>query len=55
MALPLCTDNNRFCLFSVRFSSDGSEIVGGSNNGYIYLFDREANTQSLRIRFAIVV
>jgi WD repeat-containing protein 23 len=48
-ALPLCTDDGRFCLFSVRFSADGSEILGGANDGYIYLFDRERQTQSLRI------
>ncbi len=50
VALPLSTDDSRFCLFSVRFSSDGSEIVGGSNDGYIYLFDRGAQVQSLRLR-----
>ena len=30
-ALPLSADESRFCIFSVRFSNDGNEILGGAN------------------------
>ena len=49
-ALPLLADDNgRFCIFSLRFSANGDEILGGANNGYIYVYDRFAQTRSLRI------
>jgi WD repeat-containing protein 23 len=49
-ALPLqADDNDRFCIFSLRFSANGDEILGGANNGYIYVYDRFAQTRSLRI------
>ena len=48
-ALPLSADESRFCIFSVRFSNDGNEILGGANDGFIYLFDRESQQQSLRL------
>merc|ERR1712241_565274 len=49
-ALPLqVDDNDRFCIFSLRFSANGDEILGGANNGYIYIYDRFAQTRSLRI------
>ncbi|KAB0793266.1 hypothetical protein PPYR_12886 [Photinus pyralis] len=49
---PLCLVNTgrRFCVFSVIFSSDGKEILGGANDGYIYVYDRLSNRRSLRIR-----
>lgn len=49
---PLCLVNTgrRFCVFSVIFSSDGKEILGGANDGYIYVYDRQSNKRSLRIR-----
>ena len=47
-ALPLSADDSRFCIFSVRFSNDGNEILGSANDGFIYLFDRESQQQSLR-------
>eukprot|EP00094_Tigriopus_californicus_P011468 TCALIF_11073-PA protein Name:"Similar to DCAF11 DDB1- and CUL4-associated factor 11 (Pongo abelii)" AED:0.19 eAED:0.19 QI:0/0/0/0.66/1/1/6/0/587 len=48
-ALPLSPDDGRFCLFSIRFSQDGRDILGGSNEGFLYLYDREAQRQSLKI------
>lgn len=50
-ALPLGPEDvqSRFCLFSLRFSASGDEILGGANDGYLYLYDRAANTQSLKI------
>ena len=49
-SLPLqVDDNDRFCIFSLRFSANGDEILGGANNGYIYVYDRFAQQRSLRI------
>lgn len=48
--LPLVvTNNDRFCIFSLRFSQDGDEILCGSNDGCIFLYDRLANVQSMKI------
>ena len=35
----------QFCIFSVKFSQDSSELLGGANDGCLYLYDREAQTQ----------
>ena len=40
---------DRFCVFSMRFSQDGDEILCGAKDGYIYLYDRGAQRRSLRI------
>lgn len=47
--LPLCPEDRRFCIFSVVFSSDGREILGGANDGFLYVYDRECNQRALRI------
>lgn len=46
---PLCLVNTsrRFCVFSVVFSSDGNEILGGANDGYLYIYDRNRNERTL--------
>eukprot|EP00092_Neocalanus_flemingeri_P036301 GFUD01039523.1.p1 GENE.GFUD01039523.1~~GFUD01039523.1.p1 ORF type:complete len:551 (+),score=151.78 GFUD01039523.1:103-1755(+) len=49
VALPFCPDDRQFCIFSVSFSCDSRELLGGANDGYLYLYDREANKQSSRI------
>lgn len=41
--------DQRFCMFSVEFSSDGREILGGANDGNIYVYDRECNQRILRV------
>ncbi|XP_067004038.1 DDB1- and CUL4-associated factor 11 isoform X1 [Anabrus simplex] len=48
-ALPLCPEERRFCVFSLAFSSDGREILGGANDGFLYVYDRECNQRALRI------
>lgn len=49
-ALPLrVEDEHRFCIFSLRFSANGDEILCGANDGYLYVYDRFAQTRSLRI------
>jgi len=49
-SLTLCPDDRQFCIFSVSFSCDSRELLGGANDGYLYLYDREANRQSCRIK-----
>jgi WD repeat-containing protein 23 len=55
VALPLSPDEGRFCLFSVRFSADGNEILGGANDGAIYLFDRMAQVRMLCLHICQMV
>lgn len=38
-----------FGIFSVKFSTDGRELVAGSSDDCIYVYDLEANKLSLRI------
>ncbi|XP_057487349.1 LEC14B protein-like isoform X1 [Actinidia eriantha] len=38
-----------FGIFSVKYSTDGRELVAGSNDDSIYVYDLEANKLSLRI------
>uniref|UniRef100_A0A2P2LTJ3 LEC14B family protein n=2 Tax=Rhizophora mucronata TaxID=61149 RepID=A0A2P2LTJ3_RHIMU len=42
-------DDDDFGIFSVKFSTDGRELVASSNDNSIYLYDLEANRRSLRI------
>ncbi|XP_062144040.1 LEC14B homolog isoform X2 [Alnus glutinosa] len=42
-------DGCTFGIFSVKFSTDGREVVAGSNDDSIYVYDLEANKLSLRI------
>ncbi|XP_041092626.1 DDB1- and CUL4-associated factor 11 [Polyodon spathula] len=48
-ALDLNPDERRFCVFSLTTSSDGREILGGANDGCLYVFDREQNKRTLKI------
>lgn len=48
--LSLSPNDRRFCIFSVVFSSDGKDILGGANDRCLYVYDRECNQQSLRVR-----
>lgn len=38
-----------FGIFSVKFSTDGRELVAGSSDDSIYVYDLEANKLTLRI------
>ena len=42
-------DQYRTGVFSVRFNADDSEIVAGTSNGYIYIYNREMNKRTMRI------
>lgn len=48
-SLSLQPDDQQFCIFSVSFSSDSRELLGGANDGYLYIYDREKGRQSGRI------
>uniref|UniRef100_A0A8C9VK02 Ddb1 and cul4 associated factor 11 n=1 Tax=Scleropages formosus TaxID=113540 RepID=A0A8C9VK02_SCLFO len=48
-ALDLNPDERRFCVFSLAASSDGKEVLGGANDGCLYVFDREQNRRTLKI------
>jgi len=47
--LPLNNYGSRFCVFSLRFSHDGDEVLCGANDGLICLYDRTSNSRTLRI------
>ncbi|XP_077260442.1 DDB1- and CUL4-associated factor 11 isoform X1 [Temnothorax americanus] len=46
--LPLSPGVRRFCVFSVAFSSDGTEILGGANDQCLYVYDLECQQRILR-------
>ncbi|TNM96352.1 hypothetical protein fugu_016013 [Takifugu bimaculatus] len=48
-ALDLSPDERRFCVFSLAVSTDGNEILGGANDGCLYVFDLEQNKRTLKI------
>lgn len=48
-SLLLSPGEHSFCIFSLMFSSDNREIVGGANDGCLYVYDRESNQRTLRI------
>ncbi|CAG5114727.1 unnamed protein product, partial [Candidula unifasciata] len=48
-ALLFESGDHNFCIFSLMFSSDNKEILGGAVNGYLYVYDREANKRTLKI------
>ncbi|KAJ8767549.1 hypothetical protein K2173_017618 [Erythroxylum novogranatense] len=42
-------DDDEFGIFSLKFSTDGRELVAASSDNSIYVYDLEANRRSLRI------
>nr|XP_033780547.1 DDB1- and CUL4-associated factor 11 isoform X1 [Geotrypetes seraphini] len=48
-ALDLSPSTRRFAVFSITISSDGREVLGGANDGCLYVYDREQNIRTLRI------
>lgn len=49
LALPLCPEYRRFCIFSLTFSQDGQEVLGGANDGCLYVYDINGNARILKI------
>lgn len=39
-ALDMRPTNHRFACFSVKFSNDNREVLGGANDGAMYVYDR---------------
>lgn len=48
--LPLCSDGGRFCIFSLTFSHDSSEILGGANDGCLYVYDLDYKKCALKMK-----
>uniref|UniRef100_A0A3B4BEF9 Uncharacterized protein n=1 Tax=Periophthalmus magnuspinnatus TaxID=409849 RepID=A0A3B4BEF9_9GOBI len=48
-ALDLNPDERRFCVFSLAASTDGKEILGGANDGCLYVFDLDQNKRTLKV------
>eukprot|EP01130_Rhizamoeba_saxonica_P000097 TRINITY_DN10115_c0_g1_i1.p1 TRINITY_DN10115_c0_g1~~TRINITY_DN10115_c0_g1_i1.p1 ORF type:complete len:454 (-),score=61.30 TRINITY_DN10115_c0_g1_i1:64-1425(-) len=48
-ALNFEPEFNRFCLFSVQFSPDSQEILGGSSDKHLYIYDIERGERVERI------
>ena len=38
-----------FSIFSLQYSADGSEIIGGSNDQCVYIYDLVKNRRTLRV------
>lgn len=51
--LPLCPAVQRFCIFSLAFSQDGNEVLGGANDGHLYVYDCEKRQRTLRVNSII--
>lgn len=49
--LPLCPDERRFCIFSLTFSQDGREVLGGANDGCLYIYDCESRQRTLKVKY----
>merc|ERR1719189_738859 len=47
--LTLSQDDGHFCIFSVSFSADDRELLGGANDGCIYIYDRGADRRTCQI------
>ena len=41
--------SHSFSIFSLQYSADGSEIIGGSNDHYVYIYDLHQNRRTLRV------
>uniref|UniRef100_A0A0A9XLV9 DDB1-and CUL4-associated factor 11 n=1 Tax=Lygus hesperus TaxID=30085 RepID=A0A0A9XLV9_LYGHE len=48
-ALPLVPLERKFCIFSLKFSSGGDEILCGANDGHIYIYNLRANRRTLKV------
>lgn len=48
-SLNMDPGDHSFAIFSLMFSSDNKEILGGANDGNIYVYDREVNQRTWKI------
>lgn len=47
--LRLEPEAHSFCIFSLQFSDDGTEIIGGSNDNSVYVYDLTKQKRTLRV------
>lgn len=47
--LDIKPSTDRFCLFSIQFSSDSNEILCGSSDRHIYIYDLNRREVSIKI------
>lgn len=45
----LRSETSRFCIFSVAFSNCGKELIGGANDGCLYIYDRHIDRKTLKV------
>ncbi|XP_058709124.1 DDB1- and CUL4-associated factor 11, partial [Poecile atricapillus] len=48
-ALELRPEERRFAVFSLAVGPDGRDVVGGANDGCLYVYDRQAQERVLRV------
>ena len=48
--LHLQPQANSFSIFSLQYSADGSEIICGSNDRFVYIYDLQQGRRILRVR-----
>lgn len=48
-ALDMNPRNDRFCCFSLEFTKDNREFIGGANDGCLYIYDLETEQRVSRI------
>lgn len=48
-ALDFCPIAAKFCLFSVQFSPDSREILGGSSDRHLYIYDLDRRERTERV------
>ncbi|KAL1456348.1 hypothetical protein WDU94_001085 [Cyamophila willieti] len=48
--LQVCLGGGRFCVFSLTFSQDSSEILGGTNDGCLFVYDLDNKKGALKIK-----
>ncbi|UJR30881.1 hypothetical protein I4U23_018393 [Adineta vaga] len=48
--LHLYPQVHSFSIFSLQYSADGSEIIGGSNDTCVYIYDLEKQKRTLRVQ-----
>jgi WD40 repeat protein len=47
--LYLQPQSHSFSIFSLQYSVDGSEIIGGSNDAHVYIYDLQKQKRTLRV------
>lgn len=51
--LRLQPNSHSFSIFSLQYSVDGSEIIGGSNDTCVYIYDLHKHRRTLRVNILV--